>query len=158
MSAAPGRQDQTMPPVLPEPSVQATPTPVEQPALIAQVERLHAVVAVVASLVAFALTSRPIWSAVVAGTLVGAANFHMLALVTTRLVSGSNTSRQVAIGVLLLKFTVLAGVLGAVVKWLQPDGITFVAALTLAPVCLVTVILRGRKEVTAPTGSPLEVR
>jgi hypothetical protein len=158
MSAAPGRLDQTMPPAPQEPSVQVTASPVEQPALIAQVERLHAIVALVASVVAFALTSRPIWSAVVAGTLVGAANFHMLALLTTRLVSGSNTSRQVAIGVLLLKFTVLAGVLGAVVQWLKPDGVTFVAALTLAPVCLVTVVLRGRKEAIAPTDSPLEVR
>lgn len=136
--------------------------PVPAPALIGQVERLHALVAVLASAVAFALAPRPIWAAVVSGTLVGAANFHLLALVTTRLVSGTHTSRQLAIGILLLKFTVLAGVLGAVVKWLQPDGVTFVAALTLAPVCLVACILRGRTDrdvqPSGPTGSPLEVR
>lgn len=130
----------------------ASQSPDPQPSFIAQVERLHALVAVVACVVAAAVAARPMWSAVVAGTLVGAANFHMLALVTTRILSGSAASRNFAVGILLLKFTILAGVLGAVIHWLQPDGVAFVAALSLMPVCLVAVVLRGRK---AAPGAPL---
>ncbi len=130
----------------------ASQSPGAQPSFIAQVERLHALVAVVACIVAVAVAARPIWSAVVAGTLVGAANFHMLAVLTTRILSGSTASRNLAVGILFLKFTVVAGVLGAVMHWLQPDGVALLAALSLAPVCLVAVLLRGRKAAaSAPT-------
>jgi hypothetical protein len=124
--------------------------------LTSQVERVHAAVAVVAMLIALAVAARPVWSAVLAGTLVGAANFRVLALLTQRLVSGTTSTKNAAIALLLFKFIGLIAVLGVIVLWLKPDSLTFLIALTLAPLCLLVVVLRRRPDPAAP--SAVEVR
>jgi len=113
--------------------------------LSGRVERVHAAVAVALSLAAFLLLGQPQWSGMAAGALVGAVNFRALAFLTERLIGGETSSRHTAIALLLFKFTLLAGALGGIVTWLKPDGVTFLVGLTLAPVCLVAVVLSTRR-------------
>ena len=125
---------------------------------VATVERAHAVAALGGVLLAVALTwQQPLgsvghWSAVLAGVLLGGGNFHVLAWLTTRmLLSEAPASRNLAVVALVAKLGALALVMLAVFRLLQPDGPTLLAALSLAPVCLIVLAARrgGRLGVTA---------
>lgn len=121
--------------------------------LTQRVERVHLALVAVLVLAAVALAGPPVWSGVLAGGLVGAANFRALAFLTVRFVAGETRTRQGAIGLLLLKFALLTGVVGAIVTWLEPDPIAFLVGLTLAPVCLTGVVLAGRRPAALPEAS-----
>lgn len=117
----------------------------QQPTLIAQVERLHVAVAAVAVVAGFVLGGRAAGLGLIAGALVGAANFRGLGILTQRFVGGETQSRNTAIGLLVVKFVLLAAVIGAIVTWLRPDMLALLLGLTLAPACLVALVLRSRR-------------
>lgn len=125
-------------------------TDTNRASLTQRVERVHLVLVAVLVVTAVALAELPVWSGVLAGGLVGAANFRALAFLTQRFVGGETRTRNSAIGLLLLKFALLAGVLGAIVTWLAPNPIAFLVGLTLAPVCLVGIVLTSRRPAALP--------
>ncbi len=123
----------------------------QQPSLIAQVEKLHVVVALLAVLATVALAGKAQVAGMLAGALVGAGNFRALGVLTSRLVGGETGSRNAAIGLLLAKFTLLAALLGAIVTWVRPDIVALLIGLTLAPACLVVLVLRSRRSAPLET-------
>lgn len=118
------------------------------------VEKFHAVLGAVVLVGALALTyaqapgtgglgTRGHWTAVLAGLLLGGANFRVLGWLTAKmLLSDEPSSRNGAVLVLVLKLGVLALLLLGVFRVLQPDGVTLLLALSLAPFCLVVEALR----------------
>ena len=146
-----------------QPSLESSPSHVVPAAhaFVASVERLHLVLGVLAVLVAAAMTysaalgSSGHWTAVLAGLLLGGANFRALAILTTRmLLSDEPSTRNTAIVMLSLKIGVLALLMMAVFRWVKPDGLTLLLALSLAPFCLVILaVRRGGKLQTSAHGS-----
>lgn len=126
----------------------------QHPSLIVQVERLHVVVALAAVLVSVVVADKAHVAGMLAGVLVGGANFRALGMLTSRFVGGETSSRNAAIGLLVAKFAVLAAALGAIVTWVRPDIVALLIGLTLAPACLVALVMRGRR---TPAPAPLEM-
>lgn len=115
------------------------------PALITQVERVHAAVAGLAVLVGLVVAQRPVWAGLLAGGLIGGLNFRALGWLAVRLLSGRTRSQHAAIGLLLLKFTALAAAIGAVVIYLRPAPLALLVGVSFAPATLVVVaLLRNR--------------
>jgi len=102
-------------------------------------------VALAAVLASVALADQAHVAGMLAGALVGAANFRALGVLTARMVGGETNSRNAAIGMLVAKFILLAAALGAIVTWVRPDIVALLVGLTLAPACLVVLVLRGRR-------------
>ena len=118
-------------------------------AFVASVERMHLVLAVLAIGVAVVLThgavlgTRGHWTAVVAGILLGGGNFRVLAFLTTRmLLSVEPATRNSAVLMLVMKLGVLAMLMLGVFRWVKPDGVTLILAMSLAPLCLVIEAMR----------------
>jgi hypothetical protein len=126
----------------------------QTPSLVAQVERLHAVVGVAVFAAAWVLGSTDVWSGVLTGLLIGALNFWLLGMVTVRLVAGETRTRNSAIGWFVIKFALLGGSIGFVTQVLVPDAFGLLGGLSLAPACLVVVLLWRRGHET-PAGSAL---
>ena len=124
------------------------------PSLVVRVERLHALLGLVAVVGSVALAPAQVWGGVLAGVLIGALNFWLLGMVTVRLVAGATRTRMSAVGWLVLKLALLGGSLAVVVRTLQPDPLALLGALSLTPLCLVLVVLwqRGR---TTPSDATL---
>lgn len=128
-------------------------------AFVATVERTHLVLGAFAFAVAIAFThtaalgSRGHWTAVLAGLILGGGNFRVLAFLTTRmLLSVEPSTRNTAVVMLTLKLGVLAMLMLGVFRWVQPDGVTLILAMSLAPLCLVVEAMRrgGRLQHTIP--------
>ena len=118
-------------------------------AFVAAVERMHlilgalAVVAAVVMTHGAALGSRWHWTAVAAGLVLGGGNFRVLAFLTTRmLLSVEPATRNSAVLMLVMKLGVLAMVMLGVFRWVKPDGVTLIVAMSLAPLCLVIEAMR----------------
>ena len=142
---------------LPAPLSVPAPAPVSAPAsiiappsIVARTERTHLGLAAAAFAVALAVAPASFWSGLLVGVLFGAANFRALAFLTGRMVDADRSSRNAAVGLLLVKFAVLAGGIGAVLTWLEPDGLALLLGLTLAPLSLaVTMAIAPRADGTA---------
>ena len=146
-----------------QPALDSSPThvvPAAQ-AFVASVERTHLVLAVLAFATSLYLTyAAPMgtsghWSAVLAGLVLGGGNFSVLAFLTTRmLLSAEPTSRNSAIVMLVMKLGVLSMLMLVVFRWVKPDGVTLILAMSLAPLCLVIeAVRRGGKLPTSAHGS-----
>lgn len=143
-----------------QPSLDSSPThavPAAR-AFVASVVRMHLVLGALAVVAALVLThaadlgTRGHWTAVLAGLLLGGGNFHVLAVLTTRmLLSVEPATRNAAVLMLVLKLGVLAMLMLGVFRWLRPDGVTLIFAMSLAPLCLVVEAVRrgGRLDVAA---------
>ena len=127
-------------------------------AFVARVDKMHVVLGALALVAALVLThdaplgSSGHWSAVLAGLLLGGGNFRVLAFLTTRmLLSAEPSTRNSAILMLVMKLGVLAMVMLAVFRWVHPDGVTLILAMSLAPFCLVVEAVRrgGRLDAVA---------
>ncbi len=118
--------------------------------MVKNVERLHAVVALLALLLTFALADRPHWMGIVLGAFIGALNFRGLAMVTQRLVSGETRTKNGAIGLLMGKFLLVGLAIAVILLALKPNALTLLVGLSLAPICLVLVVLRQPKTNDAP--------
>ncbi len=134
-----------------QPSLDASPSHAVPAAnaFVASVERMHLVLAVLAIGVAVVLThgaalgTRGHWTAVVAGILLGGGNFRVLAFLTTRmLLSVEPATRNSAVLMLVMKLGVLAMLMLGVFRWVKPDGVTLILAMSLAPLCLVIEAMR----------------
>jgi len=134
-----------------EPTLDPSPTRVVPAAnaFVAAVDRLHLVLGLLSVVSAVALThaaalgTRGHWTAVAAGLLLGGGNFRVLAFLTTRmLLSDEPSSRNTAIVLLMFKLGLLAVAMLAVFRFLNPDGVTLILAMSLAPLCLVIEALR----------------
>ena len=124
---------------------------------VRSVERLHAVLAALAVLAAAQVTyTAPVgspwhWSAVLAGVLLGGANFRVLGWLTTKmLLSETPSSQQGAILLLVAKLGILAGAMMAVFRFLHPDGVTLALSISLAPLALVVEAMRRGGQITTP--------
>ena len=109
------------------------------PALLVRVERVHAVIAVLAITLTVLATARPVWTGVAAGTVLGGANLHLLGILTRRLVDRTTSSKGAAVGGLMIKLAVLAAAIAAVMFWLKPHPVALMGGLSLAPGLLVVV-------------------
>ncbi len=131
-------------------------------AFVAAVERMHLVLGALAVVAAVALThgmplgARGHWTAVLAGLLLGGGNFRVLAFLTTRmLLSVEPATRNSAIVMLMFKLGVLAMLMLGVFRWVQPDGVTLILAMSLAPFCLVVEAVRRGGQLTSPANGSL---
>ncbi len=131
-------------------------------AFVAAVERMHlilgalAVVAAVVMTHGAALGSRWHWTAVAAGLVLGGGNFRVLAFLTTRmLLSVEPSTRNTAVVMLTFKLGILAVLMLGVFRWLQPDGVTLIAAMSLAPLCLVIEAVRNGGRLPASVSGSL---
>ncbi|MSP90727.1 MAG: hypothetical protein EXR79_02795 [Myxococcales bacterium] len=105
---------------------------------------------------ALAFAAPAFWTGLLTGALLGAANFRALAFLTGRMMDPEHGSRHAAIGLLLVKFAVLAGAIGAVLTWFEPDGLALLLGLTLAPLSLaVTISLSSKSATSSPPVNPL---
>ncbi len=153
-----------MPQLLTPPPLDSSPTHVVPAAnaFVAAVERAHLLLGAVALVVAVALThaaalgTRGHWTAVLAGLLLGGGNFSVLAFLTTRmLLSAEPATRNSAIVMLVLKLGVLSALMLGVFRWVQPDGVTLILAMSLAPLCLVVLAMRRGGRLSSPAHGSL---
>ena len=106
---------------------------------IRKVERLHLLLAIVVCAIAVPIWADGRWMGLVAGAAIGGANFRALALLTARLTRVDPTQRKIASMMLVGKLPMLLAAIGLVMWWLQPEPVSFVIGLSLAPVALVLV-------------------
>ena len=129
----------------------------ERRRFIRRVEVLHAVVAFVAVLLTLSFWSGDRLSGVLAGALLGAANFRAMAMITERLTgSASASGRNTALGLLFGKLFGLIAAVAAVLFVLQPDPLAFILGLSLAPAALLIVATVARPDTALddePTGA-----
>ncbi len=118
-------------------------------------ERLQAGVTALALLGTWLLGTGNQMAAVFTASLVGWLNLRALAWLALRLVGGQTDHKNSAIFLMLAKFALLAGLIGAIWHVIHPDPLTFLLALTLMPACLAATAVLGRR--TAATAA-VEVR
>lgn len=119
----------------------------ERRRFIRRVEVLHAAVAFAAVLLTLGFWSGDRLSGVLAGALLGAANFRAMSLITERLTSSTSAGgRNSALGLLFGKLFSLIAALAAVLFVLQPDPLAFIVGLSFAPAALLIVATVARPE------------
>ena len=114
---------------------------------------LHAMAAVVAVLLTLIFWSGDRLSGVAAGVLLGGANLRAMTLITERLTASPDADRRnSALALLLGKFVLLIGTVGAVMLLLKPDALAFIVALSLAPGALFLVAAVARPDANEDDG------
>ncbi len=109
----------------------------ERRRFIRRVEMLHALTALAAVGLAMMIWPGERWTGVLAGVLLGAANFRAMAMFTERLTSSTTAGgRNGALALLVGKIMALIVVIGVVMLILKPNPIAFILGVSLAPAAL----------------------
>ena len=112
---------------------------------IRRVEGAHAVLSVVAVSAAAFLHTRPVWTGVLLGALLGGMNFRALALLAARFTrTDDNAGRSGAMGLIIAKMAAMMAAVGAVMLLAKPDVGGFLVGISAAPVSLVIVAAIAR--------------
>jgi hypothetical protein len=117
----------------------------ERRRFIRRVEMLHALAALAAVGLALMVWPGERWTGVLAGVLLGAANFRAMAMFTERLTGSVNADgRNRALALLVGKLMALIVIVGVVMLILKPDPLAFILGISLAPAALLLVAAVAR--------------
>ncbi len=121
---------------------------------IRRIELTHLGLAAVACALAASLAGPAVLTGVALGAALGGLNFRALAILAARFTrAGDNAARAGSAGLLIFKMVALMAAVGVVFVLIEPDGVGFIAGISLAPLALIVVSMIARPSFDAePAG------